>query len=83
VPNVPVNLGESSLPLTASALYSCSALGLAMENAGIDSAEMNVEEGLVSVTTAVPASGASHLAYRLFGPLGSSFLAKPPKTVVQ
>ena len=45
----------------SSALYSCSAFGLAIENDCCESAGMNVADGFVSVSTAVDSSVASQL----------------------
>jgi hypothetical protein len=69
----------------SSALYFCSAAGLAIENGVSVSPAMKDDEGCVNVMTAVVGSGASQLLYRLsFGaPLFGSYVAKPPKMVCQ
>ena len=51
----------SASMVPSSALNSCSAFGLAIENACSESAARNVADGFVSVSTAVVSSFASQL----------------------
>jgi hypothetical protein len=63
VANVPEGVKTPSASVVpSSALNSCSAFGLAIENACCDSAGMNVADGFVSVRTAVDSSVASQLS---------------------
>ena len=62
VPNVPDEVKTPSASIVpSSALHSCRALGLAIENDCCESAGMNVADGFVSVRTAVFSSVASQL----------------------
>ena len=63
MPNVPVGVKTpSASTVPSSALNSCSAFGLAIENDCCERAGMNVADGFVSVSTAVLASVASQLS---------------------
>ena len=70
-PKVPSNQGSSPVPVTLSALNSCSAFGLAIEKAGSARPARKDADGLDSVMTALPPSSVQ-LLYRLTGSVLSS-----------